>query len=193
MTKVRFILCSNYDFFSSVSISLLPAEVLGHLPGGELGLTDVAKVPRQVDRLPLHQAGQQGHIAGLSSPGWQSQPQSVELVSKLLSAILRFCPEKKVAAAYLFSIYLRSTPPRREALRHSGGKRRLCTSPMVTLYFDVEERRESLPGTEQKTSEEETVAGPTRRPPPLGLQSSPRRPQTTCGSPPHYPPYPALS
>lgn len=48
--------------------------------------------------------------------------------------------------------YLRSTPPSKEALRHSGGESRLCTSATVTLYFDVELRRESLPGTEQKTS-----------------------------------------
>lgn len=48
--------------------------------------------------------------------------------------------------------YLRSTPPSKEALRHSGGESRLCTSATVTLYFDVELRRESLPGTEQNTS-----------------------------------------
>ena len=108
---------------------MLPAEVLGHLPGGELGLTDVAKVPRQVDRLPLHQAGQQGHIAGLSSPGWQSQPQSVELVSKLLSAILRFCPEKKVAPAYLYSTYL---PAKYSAKKRSIKALRRKEAP---LYF----------------------------------------------------------
>lgn len=48
--------------------------------------------------------------------------------------------------------HLRRTPPRREALRHSGGESRLWTSPTVTLYFEVELRRESRPGTEQKTS-----------------------------------------
>lgn len=48
--------------------------------------------------------------------------------------------------------YLLSTPPSKEALRHSGGESRLCTSATVTLYFDVELRRESLPGTEQNTS-----------------------------------------
>lgn len=48
--------------------------------------------------------------------------------------------------------YLLSTPPSREALRHSGGESRLCTSATVTLYFDVELRRDSLPGTEQNTS-----------------------------------------
>ena len=32
-------------------VQVLPAEVLGHLAGGELGLADVPKVSRQVDRL----------------------------------------------------------------------------------------------------------------------------------------------
>lgn len=48
--------------------------------------------------------------------------------------------------------HLRRTPPRREALRHSGGESLLCTSPTVTLYLEVELRRERRPGTEQKTS-----------------------------------------
>lgn len=48
--------------------------------------------------------------------------------------------------------YLRRTPPRREALRHSGGESRRCTSPTVTLYLDVELSKDSRPGTEQKTS-----------------------------------------
>lgn len=48
--------------------------------------------------------------------------------------------------------HLRSTPPSSEALRHSGGERRRCTSATVTLYFEVELRRERRPGTEQKTS-----------------------------------------
>lgn len=48
--------------------------------------------------------------------------------------------------------HLRSTPPRSEAFRHSGGDSRLCTSATVTLYLDVELSRDSLPGTEQKTS-----------------------------------------
>lgn len=48
--------------------------------------------------------------------------------------------------------YLRRTPPRREALRHSGGESRRWTSPTVTLYLDVELSRDSRPGTEQKTS-----------------------------------------
>lgn len=37
-------------------------------------------------------------------------------------------------------------------MRHSGGERRRCTSATVTLYFEVELRRDRRPGTEQKTS-----------------------------------------
>lgn len=48
--------------------------------------------------------------------------------------------------------HLLSTPPRSEAFRHSGGDSRLCTSATVTLYLEVELSRDSLPGTEQKTS-----------------------------------------
>lgn len=48
--------------------------------------------------------------------------------------------------------HLRRTPPSREALRHSGGDRRRCTSPTVTLYLELELSSERRPGTEQKTS-----------------------------------------
>lgn len=48
--------------------------------------------------------------------------------------------------------YLLSTPPRRDAFRHSGGERRLWTSPTVTLYFEVELSKDKRPGTEQNTS-----------------------------------------
>lgn len=51
-----------------------------------------------------------------------------------------------------FASHLRRTPPSREALRHSGGERRRCTSPTVTLYLEVELSSERRPGTEQKTS-----------------------------------------
>lgn len=47
---------------------------------------------------------------------------------------------------------LRKTPPRSDALRHSGGDRRLWTSATVTLYLDVELSRDRRPGTEQNTS-----------------------------------------
>lgn len=47
---------------------------------------------------------------------------------------------------------LRKTPPKRDALRHSGGDRRLWTSATVTLYFEVELSKERRPGTEQNTS-----------------------------------------
>lgn len=50
------------------------------------------------------------------------------------------------------AFYLLRTPPRRDALRHSGGESRLCTSPTVTLYFEVELSRDKRPGTEQNTS-----------------------------------------
>jgi hypothetical protein len=48
--------------------------------------------------------------------------------------------------------YRLRTPPSSEALRHSGGDSRRCTSATVTLYFDVELSNDSRPGTEQKTS-----------------------------------------
>lgn len=51
-----------------------------------------------------------------------------------------------------FDLALLSTPPRRDAFRHSGGERRLWTSPTVTLYFEVELSKDKRPGTEQNTS-----------------------------------------
>lgn len=53
-------------------------------------------------------------------------------------------------------------PPKSEALRHSGGERRLFTSAMVTLYLEVELRRDKRPGTEQNKS-----VGLTTQVPPL--------------------------
>ena len=52
-------------------------------------------------------------------------------------------------------------------MRHSGGERRLCTSATVTLYFDVELRRDRRPGTEQNTS--------------LGFTTPPKRPSLFTG------------
>lgn len=46
----------------------------------------------------------------------------------------------------------RKTPPKRDAFRHSGGDNRRWTSATVTLYLEVELRRERRPGTEQNTS-----------------------------------------
>ena len=46
----------------------------------------------------------------------------------------------------------RRTPPRRDALRHSGDDNRRCTSATVTLYLDVELSNDSRPGTEQNRS-----------------------------------------
>ena len=54
-------------------VGVLPAEVLRHLPGGELSLADVAEVPGQVDGLPLHQGSQQGHVTRLPPPGRKAQ------------------------------------------------------------------------------------------------------------------------
>ena len=66
--------------------------------------------------------------------------------------------------------YLLRTPPRSEAFRHSGGESRLWTSATVTcnmvlflishviwqyfatLYFEVDDNKDSLPGTEQNMS-----------------------------------------
>ena len=48
--------------------------------------------------------------------------------------------------------YLRRMPPSKDALRHSGGERRRCTSATQTLYFEFELRRDNRPGTLQKTS-----------------------------------------
>ena len=59
-------------------------------------------------------------------------------------------------------VYLLSTPPSSEALRHSGGDSLLWTSPTVTLYLEVELRRERRPGTEQNTSLMLTVTPPIR-------------------------------
>lgn len=58
--------------------------------------------------------------------------------------------------------YLLSTPPSREALRHSGGDSLLCTSPTVTLYLEVELSSDRRPGTEQNTSLMLTVTPPIR-------------------------------
>lgn len=57
------------------------------------------------------------------------------------------CRHTEPALSYLLRI-----PPKSEALRHSGGERRLFTSAMVTLYLEVELRRDKRPGTEQNKS-----------------------------------------
>lgn len=72
-----------------------------------------------------------------------------------------------VVVVIVIVTHLLSTPPSREALRHSGGERRLCTSATVTLYFDVELRSDSRPGTEQNTS--------------LGFTTPPKRPSLFTG------------
>ena len=49
--------------------------------------------------------------------------------------------------------HLRMMPPRREALRHSGGASRRRTSATFTLYFELEASSERRPGTLQKRSD----------------------------------------
>lgn len=61
--------------------------------------------------------------------------------------------------------YLLRMPPSSDALRHSGGERRLFTSAIVTLYLDVELSKDSLPGTEQNRS-----VGFTTHVPPVAKQ-----------------------
>ena len=56
-------------------------------------------------------------------------------------------------ASFMAVSYLRKTPPRRLAFKHSGGDSRLCTSATVTLYLLVLLSNDNRPGTEQNTSE----------------------------------------
>ena len=63
-------------------VGLVSTHVLCHLSGRELRLTNVAEVPGEVYGLPLHQAGQQGHVGRLPPPCWQSHPQLVQLLSQ---------------------------------------------------------------------------------------------------------------
>lgn len=80
-----------------------------------------------------------------------SAPSSLNLLKCHLCCSLYICliAEQVLSGS---SAHLRSTPPNNEALRHSGGDSLLWTSPTVTLYLDVELRRDRRPGTEQKTS-----------------------------------------
>ena len=71
---------------------MLSGQELRHLPGGELRLTDVAEVPGEVYGLPLHQAGQQGHVTRLPPPGREGEAEPVQLVPQLLPAVLRLGP-----------------------------------------------------------------------------------------------------
>ena len=60
--------------------------------------------------------------------------------------------------ASIKATYLLKTPPRRDAFKHSGGESLRWTSATVTLYFDVELSKDSLPGTEQKISTGEVAS-----------------------------------
>ena len=93
-------LSGHQEIFPPVDVTVLPAEELRHWSGGELCLTDVAEVPGEVYGLPLHQAGQQGHVTRLPPPGWQRQTESVQLVSQLLPAVLRLGPELDCGKKY---------------------------------------------------------------------------------------------
>lgn len=81
---------------------------------------------------------------------------NIKLVPWFLYAPLTFIalptPLILCIRVYYFTDLLR-TPPSNEAFRHSGCDSRLLISPTVTLYFDVELRRDKRPGTEQNTSE----------------------------------------
>ena len=83
-------LCSEKEILPAIHVRVLPGEVLRHGPRGELGLTDVAKVPGEMNSLALHQRGQEGHVTSLSPPGRQREAETVQLVSELLTSVLRF-------------------------------------------------------------------------------------------------------
>lgn len=113
----------------------------------------------------IHQAASLAVINTLRTLNWQRLP--------IFDAICEFSvftekqqddpcqrkQERKFASVIPTSqiAYLRSTPPSSEALRHSGGDNRLCTSATVTLYFEVLLRRDRRPGTEQNTSPGEVI------------------------------------
>lgn len=61
--------------------------------------------------------------------------------------------QPETVASFKAISYLRKTPPRRLAFKHSGGDSRLCTSATVTLYLLVLLSNDNRPGTEQNTSE----------------------------------------
>ena len=91
------LLCSHEQIFPPVDVAVLPGEELRHLPGRELRLTDVSEVPGEVDGLPLHQAGQQGHVTRLPPPGRQRQTESVQFSSQHFPSVFRLCPPEDSA------------------------------------------------------------------------------------------------
>ena len=72
-------------------LGVLPAEVLRHLPGGELCLADVPKISSKMDGFPLHQGGKQGDVGSLPPACREGHPQLVQLVTEMFSSILGFC------------------------------------------------------------------------------------------------------
>ena len=78
------------EILPAIHVRVLPGEILRHGPRGELGLTDISKVPGQVNSLALHKRGQQSDITSLPPPGRQCEAQTIQLVSELLASILGF-------------------------------------------------------------------------------------------------------
>lgn len=74
----------------------------------------------------------------------------ISLFSLLVSLAMKSYTREKLRIDHS---HLRRTPPSREAFKHSGCESLLRISPTVTLYFEVELRRDSLPGTQQNTSD----------------------------------------
>lgn len=76
----------------------------------------------------------------------------------LIEVIMYFISTREIDlcdnySVYKLTPYLRNTPPRRLAFKHSGGDSRLCTSATVTLYLLVLLSNDNRPGTEQNTSD----------------------------------------
>lgn len=77
---------------------------------------------------------------------------------RVIEVIIYFISTREInlcdnCSVYKLTPYLRNTPPRRLAFKHSGGDSRLCTSATVTLYLLVLLSNDNRPGTEQNTSD----------------------------------------
>jgi len=89
---------------------MLSWEILRNLPGWELCLTHVPEVPGQVDRLPLHQGCQQGHVDTYpkSLARWIASPSTRDVSRVTLAAFL--LPAGRVSPI-LSSLLLNIFPP----------------------------------------------------------------------------------
>ena len=160
LLKHRFnLLCGVQELLSPVHVcwvSVLSAEVLCDLSCGELCFAHISKISCKVDCFSFNQRTQQSHICCFSSSSWKRKTDSIKLTSQHFSTVFGLCPEyswvNRKYKAYMKLIYLLKTPPSNEALRHSGGDNLRWTSAIVTLYFDVDDKRDNLPGVEQKIS-----------------------------------------